>query len=635
MPKVFISYRRADSSPYTGRLFDRMVEAFGKDKVFMDVDSIDPGVDFDDLVRKSVASCDVLLAVIGPQWLTVQGANGNRRLDNPDDIVRHEIATALGRDTLVIPVLMGGAAMPTANDLPEPIKELTRRNAVEVRDTRFHDDVNHLLKVLTGKSLVDRVASRRMGRTIIGVIAAVILSVGGFFALQIFVTPTAPPPVELPAVSAVFQVPPEIPDYALPFKATVTNASAKAAVPDVNLIAFAGDKTSDQNITTEQSLGGLEPNGSSTVEGTLDTSTLGGKDLIFKAYLVGERVSFKTGLIDVVRKVSQEDEGRVAEQEKALKEALDGRERSYGPDHPRVAGALDELAAFYVGQSRFADAEPLYARALKIRESALGDDHPEVAQSIYNLAAVYVNEGRFDQAAPLFNQLVAVAAKQLGPEHPDVARFLSGLADVYMAEGKYELAEPLYNRVLAIREKALGPEHIDVGTTLYDLALLRVSEGKMNEAKTLLERVLAIAEKALGPESPRLAGFLTDLAGVDQALGDNAAAERHYKRAIAIQEKALGPDHPDLVLNLENLAGFYDAQNRYAEAEEIYRRVDAISGVHELKPVSTADEVEQLIESVRTLPDGDPERRFAIEILWIYAQMGQEKAVEFLENFEG
>ena len=106
MSGIFISYRREDTSPEAGRLYDRLAGHFGKDQVFMDIDTIRPGVDFVEVINDSVASCEVLIAVVGKQWLTSTDEAGNRRLDDPEDWIRLEIAAALGRNIRVIPTLV-------------------------------------------------------------------------------------------------------------------------------------------------------------------------------------------------------------------------------------------------------------------------------------------------------------------------------------------------------------------------------------------------------------------------------------------------------------------------------------------------------------------------------------------------
>ena len=120
--KILINYRRDDASHLAGRLYDRLAAHFPKNQIFIDVDNLDPGVDFVEAIEQSVGSCDVLIAVIGKRWLISSEADGGRRLDNPDDFVRLEIAVALKRNIRVIPVLVDDASMPRANDLPDDLK---------------------------------------------------------------------------------------------------------------------------------------------------------------------------------------------------------------------------------------------------------------------------------------------------------------------------------------------------------------------------------------------------------------------------------------------------------------------------------------------------------------------------------
>ena len=145
---IFISYRRGDTGAIAGRIADRLSQHFREDTVFMDVDAIQPGSDFVERIREAVGACDVLIAIIGPAWATEEDASGRLRIDDPHDFVALEIAAALERDVLVIPVLVEGAAMPRADQLPAPLLGLSRRNALEVRHSRFRDDVGHLIETI-------------------------------------------------------------------------------------------------------------------------------------------------------------------------------------------------------------------------------------------------------------------------------------------------------------------------------------------------------------------------------------------------------------------------------------------------------------------------------------------------------
>lgn len=148
MKGVFISYRRVDAAGHAGRLFDRLAAHFGKDAVFMDVEGIEAGVDFVDVIEQAVGGCAALLAVIGRSWLTCVDEQGRRRLDDPQDFIRLEIGSALARKVRVVPVLVEGALMPPLESLPEDLRPLARRQAVELRDSRWASDVEALIAVL-------------------------------------------------------------------------------------------------------------------------------------------------------------------------------------------------------------------------------------------------------------------------------------------------------------------------------------------------------------------------------------------------------------------------------------------------------------------------------------------------------
>ena len=135
--RIFISYRRQETAWPAGRLYDVLVEHFPAEAVFKDVDNIDPGDEFVERITAAVASCDVLLALIGPQWLTITNKKGQRRLDNPEDYVRLEIETALTRKIRVIPILVDDARMPGEDELPPTVAPLVYRNAVEINPVTF------------------------------------------------------------------------------------------------------------------------------------------------------------------------------------------------------------------------------------------------------------------------------------------------------------------------------------------------------------------------------------------------------------------------------------------------------------------------------------------------------------------
>jgi hypothetical protein len=201
MQAIFISYRRDDAEGQAGRLFVDLTKQFGEDAVFMDVAAIQPGRDFRRAIEEHVTSCGVLLALIGKNWLTATNDSGTRRLDDPTDFVRLETASALKRDIPVVPVLVHGASMPRAQDLPDDLKELSFRNGVELTHARWESDVQVLAKALQpyvqrnaeptalpaaiGADLV-RPKPRRLWAVLAGL---VVLGFGGYAAYQKFAAP--------------------------------------------------------------------------------------------------------------------------------------------------------------------------------------------------------------------------------------------------------------------------------------------------------------------------------------------------------------------------------------------------------------------------------------------------------------
>ena len=145
---VFISYRRTDEPAFSGRLYDTLVIRFGEERVFMDVDSIVLGVDFVEVLEKTLSVCKAMVVVIGRHWLRAADEVGRRRLDDPDDFVRLEVATALEREINVIPILVEHSWMPRREDLPACLYKLPRRNGRTMTNAGFRRECVELLERL-------------------------------------------------------------------------------------------------------------------------------------------------------------------------------------------------------------------------------------------------------------------------------------------------------------------------------------------------------------------------------------------------------------------------------------------------------------------------------------------------------
>jgi hypothetical protein len=147
-----------------GRLMDRLRQDFAAEQLFLDIDTIPAGTNFETVLADRLEACDVRLAVIGPEWLNAKDASGTRRLDQPGDYVRREIAAALQRnDVRVIPLLVSGAEMPRAENLPDDLKPLAARQNFQVRYERFNTDANDLIAQLA--TVVRPAGRRRFGKS--------------------------------------------------------------------------------------------------------------------------------------------------------------------------------------------------------------------------------------------------------------------------------------------------------------------------------------------------------------------------------------------------------------------------------------------------------------------------------------
>jgi uncharacterized protein len=179
---IFICYRREDSAGHAGRLFDRLVNRLGRDRVFRDIDSIQPGENFIEAIRQKINVSEVLLVLIGPRWLTAVDPEGRKRLTDGNDLVRLEIEMGIERKLRVIPVLLPGVSMPAANELPESLAPLAQYNAFEVREAHFDQDVLQLIAQTrpSGRSSLYGVVKASPGYAVmlgVAVAAALLLSI--------------------------------------------------------------------------------------------------------------------------------------------------------------------------------------------------------------------------------------------------------------------------------------------------------------------------------------------------------------------------------------------------------------------------------------------------------------------------
>jgi hypothetical protein len=236
--RIFVSYRREDASGHVLALLQPLHERFGVERIFSDNDGIEPGQDFIDVLERELASCSVMLVVIGREWLTIRDERRqSRRLDDPRDFVRMEVATALqNEDMLVIPVLVERASMPPPEELPPDLQPLSRRNALELSDSRWKADVDRLIEILEkalGSEERDAtpgtspgrgrwlLSSRRLQVAAVGLILAGALGLG-----RLLVGSDPLPAVQPPTGAAIDRLAPT------PSEGTSGDRTAAIAVPE-------------------------------------------------------------------------------------------------------------------------------------------------------------------------------------------------------------------------------------------------------------------------------------------------------------------------------------------------------------------------------------------------------------------
>ncbi|MGA2938650.1 MAG: tetratricopeptide repeat protein [Syntrophobacteraceae bacterium] len=304
--------------------------------------------------------------------------------------------------------------------------------------------------------------------------------------------------------------------------------------------------------------------------------------------------------------------------EPMMRRALQIYEQSFGPDHPKVATILNNLAQLLKATNRLSEAEPMMQRALKIDEQSFGPDHPEVATDLNNLAQLLTATNRLSEAEPMMRRTLRIDELSFGPDHPEVASALNNLAQLLKATNRLSEAEPMMRRALKIDEKSFGPDHPEVATALNNLALLLKATNRLAEAEPMMRRALKIVEKIFGQDHPQVAIRLNSLAQLLKATNRLSEAEPMMRRALTIAEQSFGPDHPNVAICLNNLAQLLSVTNRLSEAEPMMWRALQIDeqsfGPDHPKVATDLNNLAQLFSYTNRLPEAEPIMRRALKI---------------------
>jgi serine/threonine protein kinase len=301
-------------------------------------------------------------------------------------------------------------------------------------------------------------------------------------------------------------------------------------------------------------------------------------------------------------------QGRYAEQESILREAINIRRLLHPGDHRELAGAMQALAASLRAQRRLDDAEPLYRAALDMRRRLFGSEHEDIAQSLNSLALLRQNKGDSAAAEPLFREALDMRRKLLGDPHPIVADALNNLANLLRAQSRFNEAEPLLREALDMRLKLLGPQH------------------------------------------PAVAQSMNNLANNLFDLKDPVSAEPLHRGALEIWRKTLPPEHPNIAIAGQGLARSLLVREAYSEAEPLFR--EALTIAESQRPVDDYwrlsirsnlgeslagqrrfDEAEKtLLETYQQIIDKYPRslrrQQTAARLLWLYEQWDRPQDAE-------
>ena len=316
------------------------------------------------------------------------------------------------------------------------------------------------------------------------------------------------------------------------------------------------------------------------------------------------------------------DTGKYAQAEETSQQELAAYVKAYGPQDPRLASALNDLAADFALNGKLVEAEQAYGKAMVLEEKASSPDQAGIAQIEVNMGAVYRKEGKYPQAESLMLQALASRAKALGPNHPDVASVLSSLGLLYEYEMRFSDAERALRQALDIDMRALGPGSVQTAHDMVDLANLYGTHGQSGPSEQLFYNAIQIYLKVLGQAPVQAANVVfqgaeqfqmdgkldvaaklfndaggiyqqtegagtADVANCQQRLGSiaehtgrHADAESLYKRSLATFEQLSGPNDLALTDSLEGLGKVYKDTQRLAAAEQLYLRALKIEQAH-------------------------------------------------------
>jgi tetratricopeptide (TPR) repeat protein len=260
----------------------------------------------------------------------------------------------------------------------------------------------------------------------------------------------------------------------------------------------------------------------------------------------------------------------LAEAEKMYERALRGFEKAF--ESKLILETINNLGGLYKNQGKLSEAEEMYLRALRGMEEALGPNHTSTLRTVNNLGLLYKDQDKLAEAEKMYERALQGKEEALGPNHMSTLHTVNYLGDLYESQGKLVEAEKMYERALQGREDTFGPYHTFTLDSIRSLAVILRDQGKLVQAEEMYKRALRGFEKALGPNHMSTLGMVNNLGTLYHRQGRLADAEKMYERALQGYEKALGPNHTSTLLPVFNLSSIYEAQGKLMEAEKLFER---------------------------------------------------------------
>ncbi|MEO1687342.1 MAG: toll/interleukin-1 receptor domain-containing protein [Pseudomonadota bacterium] len=467
---IFISYRRVDGGFQARALHTALEEAFPDVDVFMDIEGIELGVDFVEVIEGQIACCRVMVVVINDKWLEAAGRDGRRRLDDPLDFVRVEIRTGLQRGIRVIPVLVGGVNMPRMADLPDDIATLSRRQGASLSFERFTSDMALIIK---------------------GVASALKKA------------PTPPEPVDeaatMAGVLAASADHSRSPEVLKLLKQTGFNfpAIAEAAFAEIQagryrtalgLTAAALEQSDHAEDDEKAALAWIAlRNG----EAMLNLGDAAGSEAAFRKIADEAGSDDEKNALALVSRFYRGraliDSGRAVEAEAAWRELLPLEEEVKGARHPDTLTTRASIARAMLDQGRAAEAEAAWGALLPLREEVAGARHPHTLTTRFSIARAMLDQGRAAEAEAACGALLPLYEEVKGARHPGTLIVASALAGVRARLGDLAGARAAAP-ALGTLEEVLGAETPRLGLRLVELGEVAAAEGDAAGAAALFDR---------------------------------------------------------------------------------------------------------------------------------------------------